>query len=180
MDIQGSGKTPEDYNVAKKEPEQYKYDPSISMPDDKVSSLSQALGLKIRTVVIDAGHGGHDPGAIGPSGLKEKDVNLKIARALKEKLDQEGRKFGITNVYLTRSDDRFIPLEERTGIAKKMGADLFISIHCNAAKSREAYGIETYILSFTNDQRSLAVAARENASSNMSRSQMSSFSSSIS
>lgn len=174
MDIQGSGKTPEDYNVARKEPEQYKYDPSISMPEDKVSSLSQALGLKIRTVVIDAGHGGHDPGAIGPSGLKEKDVNLKIARALKEKLDQEGRKFGITNVYLTRSDDRFIPLEERTGIAKKMGADLFISIHCNAAKSRDAYGIETYILSFTNDQRSLAVAARENASSNMSRSQMSS------
>ena len=172
MDIKGSGKTPEYYNIARNEPEQYKYDPSLSQ--DKVSSLSQALGLKIRTVVIDAGHGGHDPGAIGPSGLKEKDVNLKIAKALKEKLDKEGRKFGITNVYLTRSDDRFIPLEERTGIAKKMNADLFISIHCNAARSSEAYGIETYILSFTNDQKSLAVAARENASSNMSRSQMSS------
>jgi len=169
MDIKGSGKTSEDYNIAKNEP---KYE--TPLPQDKVSSLSQALGLKIRTVVIDAGHGGHDPGAIGPSGLKEKDVNLRIAKALKEKLDKEGSKFGITNVYLTRSDDRFIPLEERTGIARKKGADLFISIHCNAARSSEAYGIETFILSFTNDQKSLAVAARENASSNMSRSQMSS------
>ncbi len=70
MDIKGSGKTPEDYNIAKNEP---KYE--TPLPQDKVSSLSQALGLKIRTVVIDAGHGGHDPGAIGPSGLKEKDVN---------------------------------------------------------------------------------------------------------
>ena len=111
------------------------------------------MGLKIRTIVIDAGHGGHDPGAIGPSGLKEKDVTLKIAKALKKKLDKDGRKYGITNVYLTRSDDRFIPLEERTGIAKKLGADLFTSIHCNAARDKQAYGTETYYLSLTKDQR---------------------------
>lgn len=171
MDIQGNPKAHEDYNVTKQDTEDYKYESKL--PDDQVSSLSEALGLKIRTIVIDAGHGGHDPGAIGPSGLKEKQVTLNIAKALKEKLDKEGRKYGITNVYLTRSDDRFIPLEERTGIAKKMGADLFISIHCNAARDKQAYGTETYFLSLTKDQRSLAVAARENATTSISRGEMS-------
>ena len=171
MDIQGNPEAHEDYNVAKRDTEDYKYE--TKLPDDQVSSLSEALGLKIRTIVIDAGHGGHDPGAIGPSGLKEKQVTLNIAKALKEKLDREGRKYGITNVYLTRSDDRFIPLEERTGIAKKMGADLFISIHCNAARDKQAYGTETFFLSLTKDQRSLAVAARENATTSISRGEMS-------
>ncbi len=166
MDIEGTGKSSGYY--AKQD--DYKYKSGI--PEDNVSSLSEALGLKIKTVVIDAGHGGHDPGAIGPTGLKEKDVNLRIAKALKEKLDKDGGKFGITNVYLTRSTDKFIPLEERTAIAKKQGADLFISIHCNAARSKQAYGIETYILSLTNDKNSLAVAARENASTSISRSEM--------
>ncbi len=128
-----------------------------------VSGLRQALGLKIKTVVIDPGHGGHDPGAIGPTGLKEKNVNLQIAKALKTKLERDGKKFGIERVYLTRSSDIFIPLEERTAIAKKQYADLFISIHCNAAKNKRTTGIETYILSFTNDKHSLSVAARENA-----------------
>jgi N-acetylmuramoyl-L-alanine amidase len=170
MDIQGNPKADEYYAV-KKDTEDYKYE--ASLPEDQVSSLSEALGLKIRTVVIDAGHGGHDPGAIGPSGLKEKQVTLNIAKALKEKLDKDGKKYGITNVYLTRSDDRFIPLEERTGIAKKHGADLFISIHCNAARDKQAYGTETYYLSLTKDQRSLAVAARENATTSISRGEMS-------
>ena len=170
MDIQGNPKADEYYAV-KKDTEDYKYE--ASLPEDQVSSLSEALGLKIRTVVIDAGHGGHDPGAIGPSGLKEKQVTLNIAKALKEKLDKDGKKYGITNVYLTRSDDRFIPLEERTGIAKKYGADLFISIHCNAARDKQAYGTETYYLSLTKDQRSLAVAARENATTSISRGEMS-------
>ena len=169
MDIEGSGKKSDGY-YAKEDTGTYDY--KSGLPEDSVSSLSEALGLKIRTVVIDAGHGGHDPGAIGPSGLKEKDVNLRIAKALKKKLDTEGKKFGITNVYLTRSTDKFIPLEERTGIAKKLGADLFISIHCNAARNKQAYGIETYILSVTNDRSSLAVAARENATTSISRSDM--------
>lgn len=122
--------------------------------------IMEVLGLKIKTVVIDAGHGGNDPGAIGPSGVKEKDVNLKIALALKKKLQANKR---IERVILTRSTDRFIRLEERTAIAQKNRADLFISIHCNSSKNRKAYGIETYILSFTENPESLAVAARENA-----------------
>jgi len=170
MDIEGSGKKSGGYYATGNNTDRYGY--KSGLPEDRVSSLSEALGLKIRTVVIDAGHGGHDPGAIGPSGLKEKEVNLRIAKALKKKLDTEGKQFGITKVYLTRSTDKFIPLEERTGIAKKLGADLFISIHCNAARNRQAYGIETYILSLTNDQRSLAVAARENATTSISRSDM--------
>lgn len=170
MDIEGSGKKSGGYYAGNKDTETYEY--KSGMPEDNVASLSEALGLKIKTVVIDAGHGGHDPGAIGPTGLKEKDVNLRIAKALKEKLDKDGKKFGIEKVYLTRSTDKFIPLEERTAIAKKQGADLFISIHCNAARNKQAYGIETYILSLTNDKASLAVAARENASTTISRSEM--------
>lgn len=126
-------------------------------------SLRDALGLKVKSVVIDPGHGGHDPGAIGPSGLKEKDVNLKIAKALKAKLEREGKKYGITHVSLTRNRDKFIKLEDRTTIAKKRKADLFISIHCNAARNKNVYGIETYILSLTQDKNALEVAARENA-----------------
>jgi len=170
MDIEGSGKKSGGYYAKEDDVDEYEYKSGI--PEDSVSSLSEALGLKIRTVVIDAGHGGHDPGAIGPTGLKEKDVNLRIAKALKKKLDANGKKFGIQNVYLTRSTDTFIPLVERTGIAKKQGADLFISIHCNAARSSQAYGIETFYLSITNDKAALAVAARENASTSISRSEM--------
>lgn len=170
MDIEGSGKKSGGYYAKDDNSNDYEYKAGI--PEDNVSSLSEALGLKIKTVVIDAGHGGHDPGAIGPTGLKEKDVNLRIAKALKQKLDKDGGKFGITKVYLTRSTDKFIPLEERTAIAKKQGADLFISIHCNAARNKQAYGIETYYLSLTNDKAALAVAARENASTSISRSEM--------
>ncbi|MGI9553955.1 MAG: N-acetylmuramoyl-L-alanine amidase [Thermodesulfobacteriota bacterium] len=160
MDIQGDGT-----KTAKSSKKKYKprYKPKSSPSTEQVDSLRQALGLKIRTVVIDPGHGGHDPGAIGPNGVKEKDINLKIAKELKKILDKKGKEIGIDKVYLTRSTDRFIPLEERTAIAKKQNADLFISIHCNASKNRKATGSETYILSFTKNKRSLEVAARENA-----------------
>jgi N-acetylmuramoyl-L-alanine amidase len=144
--------------------------PRIDYSD--VSSLRGALGLKVRTIVIDPGHGGHDSGAVGPSGLKEKDVNLAIAKELKRKIEQDGKNFGVTRVVLTRSDDRFIPLEERTGIARREKADLFVSIHCNAAKNNHAYGIETYILSFTKDPEALAVAARENSTTRKSLSDL--------
>ena len=140
-----------------------KYKPKSSLSTKQVDSLRQALGLKIKTVVIDPGHGGHDPGAIGPNGVKEKDINLKIAKELKKILDNKGKEIGVEKVYLTRSTDRFIPLEERTAIAKKYNADLFISLHCNASTNRRAAGSETYILSFTKNKRSLEVAARENA-----------------
>ena len=166
MDIEGKGSKPntlfakdKKYNKKPKST----YNPKSGPSQGEVDSLRQALGLKIRTVVIDPGHGGHDPGAIGPKGLKEKDINLKIAKELKKIIERDGKSIGIENVYLTRSTDRFIPLEERTAIAKKRNADLFISIHCNASKNRKAMGSESYILSFTNDKRSLEVAARENA-----------------
>ncbi len=166
MDIEGKGSKPntlfaKDKKTYKKQKNTYK--PKSSPSTGDVDSLRQALGLKIRTVVIDPGHGGHDPGAVGPKGVKEKDINLKIAKELKKILDKDGKSIGIDNVYLTRSTDRFIPLEERTAIAKKLDADLFISIHCNASKNRKAVGSESYILSFTNNQGSLEVAARENA-----------------
>jgi N-acetylmuramoyl-L-alanine amidase len=112
----------------------------------------------LRRIVIDPGHGGKDPGAIGPSGLKEKDVtlamSLKIAERLRETLGCE--------VILTRDRDVYLPLEERTAIANKVGADLFISVHANAAPNRQAFGIETYYLNFSKNDKAAAVAAREN------------------
>jgi N-acetylmuramoyl-L-alanine amidase len=110
-------------------------------------------------VVIDAGHGGKDPGAIGPSGLLEKDVVLDIARRLRDLMQRDSR----WRVTLTRETDVFIPLEERTAIANAQGADLFVSIHANAAERPEAHGIETYFLDFGSDEQSMRVAARENA-----------------
>ena len=110
-------------------------------------------------VVIDAGHGGKDPGAIGPSGLMEKDVVVDIARRLRELMQQELQ----WRVTLTRDTDIFIPLEERTATANAKGADLFVSIHANSAERPEAHGIETYFLDFTSDEQSIRVAARENA-----------------
>ncbi len=164
MDIKGKGAQPEKI-FAKDAPSYDKKGPSLEsrIPEGEIASLKQALGLKVKTIVIDPGHGGHDPGAVGPSGLREKDVNLKIAKRLRERLIEEGKSFGIENVYLTRSTDRFIPLEERTAIARKRKADIFISIHCNGARRKKAHGIETYILGFTDDQTSLQLAARENA-----------------
>jgi N-acetylmuramoyl-L-alanine amidase len=122
-------------------------------------SLARQLGLHARRIVIDAGHGGHDPGTIGRGGLQEKelvlDVALRLARMVKEELGAE--------VLLTRSSDVFIPLEERTAIANTKRADLFLSIHANASRNRKARGIETYFLSFAKNAHAEEVAARENA-----------------
>jgi N-acetylmuramoyl-L-alanine amidase len=110
-------------------------------------------------VVIDAGHGGKDPGAIGPSGLMEKDVVLDIAKRLRDLMQQEAQ----WRVTLTRDTDVFIPLEERTAIANAKAANLFVSIHANAAERPDAQGIETYFLDLATDEQSMRVAARENA-----------------
>lgn len=115
-------------------------------------------GMQPLTVVIDPGHGGKDPGAIGPTGLKEKDVVLKVAKILREKVE---KRLG-WRVILTRENDDFLPLEKRTEIANKVGGDLFISIHCNASYNRVQKGVETYFLSFTTDREALRLAAREN------------------
>ena len=122
-------------------------------------SLAQQLGLHINRVVIDPGHGGKDPGAIGVGGLREKDVVLKVAKRLARKLE---RRLGC-EVVLTRKRDVFIPLEERTAIANMKEGDLFISIHANAAPSAKARGIETYYLDFAKTSAERMIAAKENA-----------------
>jgi N-acetylmuramoyl-L-alanine amidase len=127
-------------------------------------TLTRALGLKIRRIVIDPGHGGHDTGTIGPAGIEEKDVVLDVALRLRRMIL---RKLGC-QVVMTRSADTFIPLEERAAVANEDGADLFISIHANASRDPSARGIETYYLNFTTDPEALAVAARENATSEQS------------
>jgi len=116
---------------------------------------------KIRRVVIDPGHGGHDPGAVGPNGIQEKDVVLAIGLRLRELFKEE---LGL-DVVMTRSTDVFIPLEERTAIANKVGADLFLSVHANAAPNRLAAGIETYYLNLAKTDKVAQLAAKENGTS---------------
>ena len=126
-------------------------------------SLARQLGLSVQRIVIDAGHGGHDPGAQG-NDIVEKDLVLDIALRLQQLFqDQPG-----FEVVLTRSTDEFIPLEERTAIANRAGADLFLSIHANASKSADVRGLETYFLNFATNRDAEAVAARENAASSKS------------
>jgi len=122
-------------------------------------SLARQLGLGARKIVIDAGHGGHDPGTLGRAGLQEKDlvldVALRLQRLVREELGAE--------VVMTRSTDVFVPLEERTAVANAQGADLFLSIHANSSRNAGVRGIETYFLNFAQDPHAEAVAARENA-----------------
>lgn len=118
----------------------------------------------IRKIVIDPGHGGKDPGATGIRGVVEKEIVLRVAKKLADRLKKE---LGI-EVILTRHDDTFIPLEDRTAIANAQGADLFISLHTNASPNPEAKGLETYYLDNTNDEGSIRLAARENATSRKS------------
>jgi len=127
-------------------------------------SLIRALGLKIGRIVVDAGHGGHDTGTIGPSGLLEKDLVLDVALRLGKLLES---RLGADVVY-TRDDDTFIPLETRTAIANREQADLFISVHANSSRDAAARGVETYYLNFTSSADALEVAARENAVSDKS------------
>lgn len=127
-------------------------------------SLIRALGLKIGRIVVDAGHGGHDTGTIGPNGLLEKDLVLDVALRLGKLLQN---RMGADVVY-TRDDDTFIPLETRTAIANQEQADLFISVHANSSRDASARGVETYYLNFTTSADALEVAARENAVSDQS------------
>jgi N-acetylmuramoyl-L-alanine amidase len=139
-----------------------------TVPEKPPFSLPQVLGLKIKKVVIDPGHGGKDPGAIGYKGLKEKDVNLRLAYLLKKKIETElGAK-----VILTRYTDKYLSLEERVDLANRHRTDLFISLHCNACPSHSLHGTETYFLGLTDDEYALAVAARENASLNRTRGEL--------
>jgi N-acetylmuramoyl-L-alanine amidase len=132
---------------------------SVHVKDDTLT-LTRTLGLKVGRVVIDPGHGGKDTGTIGPTGLREKDLVLDVALKLKKLLQDRLE----TEVVLTREDDKFVPLEERTAIANQVGADLFVSIHANSARNRRASGIETYVLDFAQSPEEREVASRENAS----------------
>jgi N-acetylmuramoyl-L-alanine amidase len=106
--------------------------------------------------MIDAGHGGKDPGAVA-NGLYEKDINLRMAKILGRELQKQGFK-----VHYTRTNDTFIPLEERTARANAKNADLFISVHCNAHKKESVKGFEVYYLNLATDAQAVRVAAREN------------------
>lgn len=138
---------------------------SVSVPIGRprpadIPKIEGPADARLPLVVIDAGHGGHDPGAISPhNGAREKDVTLALARALREELLATGR----IRVALTRSDDRFLVLEERYGIARRLGADLFISLHADAAATPDARGASIYTLSeVASDQEAARLAAREN------------------
>ncbi|MGH9716965.1 MAG: N-acetylmuramoyl-L-alanine amidase [Candidatus Acidiferrales bacterium] len=137
--------------------------PAVPLPTrDGSRSLARVLDLKVRRIVIDPGHGGRDTGTIGPHGLEEKDVCLDVALRLGRLIEQ--RLPGAQVIY-TRKTDVFIPLEERTAIANRAHADLFISIHANSSPDPEVRGVETYYLNFATSPEAMAVAARENATS---------------
>lgn len=128
---------------------------------DRLPTLAEQFGLGVKNIVIDPGHGGKDPGALGNNGLKEKDIVLKVAKKVADIL----RKETAFNVILTRDRDVFLPLEERTAIANTRDADLFLSIHANSAENRSASGVETYYLSLATSREEMQAAALENAAS---------------
>jgi N-acetylmuramoyl-L-alanine amidase len=134
------------------------YGPPVRRAPEAGRDARMPLDVRgVRTVVLDPGHGGKDPGAIGVSGIREKDVTLDLARRLRPRLEARG-----FQVVLTRNSDRFLSLEERTALAAGSGGDLFVSLHANAARRRSARGIETYYLDTANHRQSVRVAAREN------------------
>ncbi|MBN2809154.1 MAG: N-acetylmuramoyl-L-alanine amidase [Deltaproteobacteria bacterium] len=137
--------------------------PPVSLKDEKTAlpSLAQQLGLGVGTIVLDAGHGGKDPGAISAVGAQEKDIVLDITKRLKALLQSRLN----CQVVTTRESDRFIPLEERTVVANTRKADLFISIHANACRNRRVNGVETYFLNLSTDEEAMELAALENATS---------------
>jgi N-acetylmuramoyl-L-alanine amidase len=135
----------------------------VKPPDPLPSGYSMArqLGLGVRTIVLDPGHGGSDPGCIGKSGLEEKVITLDVSMALKKMLFE---KAGL-NVILARESDIMVPLESRPVIANQKRADLFVSIHVNAHRDRKREGVETFFLNFSPDPAVVELAARENATS---------------
>jgi N-acetylmuramoyl-L-alanine amidase len=135
-------------------------DESLNWPDRPGGAREGRLSPEarlVRTVVVDPGHGGADPGAIGVGGLREKDVTLRLAKALTKKLRAMGFR-----VVTTRESDRTVSLEERTAIAEAARGDVFISLHANAARRRSVQGIETYYPDQNHERHSLRVAMREN------------------
>jgi len=135
--------------------------PKAPVPSSSGYSLVRQLGLGVKRIVLDPGHGGSDPGCISPTGLKEKDLALDLAKRLKVLLETQGK----FEVMLTRDGDVALPLEKRTSFANQKGADLFISIHLNASPRKNRTGVETFYLNFSPDPAVNELAAKENASS---------------
>jgi N-acetylmuramoyl-L-alanine amidase len=136
-------------------------EPRPARVEEKAPSPSRRVIGKVRRIVVDPGHGGHDPGAVGGGGSREKDIVLQIALKLARKLRED---LGL-DVVLTRSTDVFLELKERTAIANKVGADLFVSVHANAALNRGSSGIETYYLNLAKTEKVAQLAAKENGTS---------------
>ncbi|UCH00756.1 MAG: N-acetylmuramoyl-L-alanine amidase [Deltaproteobacteria bacterium] len=159
VDVQGKDRRlePRKEVVAKRPPKRKE----IKKDKQKGISLAKQLGLGVKRIIIDPGHGGRDPGAIGRDGLKEKDVMLKLANFVAEKVRRELK----CQAILTRASDIFLPLEKRTAIANINKADLFISLHLNAHNYRKVQGVETYFLNIALDEDAMNLAARENATS---------------
>jgi N-acetylmuramoyl-L-alanine amidase len=137
--------------------------PEIRLPShgtDAGVTLAEQLGLKVRRVVLDPGHGGHDSGAVGKKGTTEKEVALQLSKKVSELLKAEG-----LEVILTREEDQFVRLEDRAKAANEARGDLFISLHCNSTAKSSVRGIETYTLNTSSNRYSIRLAARENASS---------------
>jgi N-acetylmuramoyl-L-alanine amidase len=128
----------------------------------------------VSRIVLDPGHGGWDRGAHGPRGIEEKEVALDIAHRVAPVLEAQG-----VEVVLTREDDRYITLEERTGRANAFGADLFVSVHCNASEGRGRRGVEAYVLDTSRDEIAARVAERENATTHAPTSELASILSSM-
>jgi N-acetylmuramoyl-L-alanine amidase len=141
--------------------------PQPAEPTTQGYSMARQLGLGIRTVVIDAGHGGADPGAIGYKGLLEKDVVLDVSKELQALLTAKG-----LNVIMARESDIYLPLENRPVIANQKSADIFISIHANANRKKSRRGVMTFFLNFSPDEQVVEIAARENATSTRTMGQM--------
>ncbi len=133
-------------------------EPTTAEPTDSGYSLARQLGLRVRKIVVDPGHGGKDPGTHSGR-LREKDIVLDLSRQVRDRLEDMG-----FEVVMTRDRDVFIPLEQRAFLANNAGADLFVSIHVNAARSRRARGLETFYLNLATSEDAAEVAARENAS----------------
>ena len=160
VDVQGNNTSAA--GVAKVAPKR-PVEKGIKKPEkpDEAVSLARQLGLSVKRIVIDPGHGGKDPGCYISGEIKEKDIVLEMAKKLKTRLE---KRLGC-EVLLTRTTDIFIPLDERTAFANIKKADLFISLHVNAHKENSVYGIETYFLNMATDKQAVLVAARENATS---------------
>lgn len=125
----------------------------------KIDLKSEKEKWEFKTIVIDAGHGGKDPGAVGYRGTKEKDIALDVAKRLEKKLTKNMD----IKVVMTRDEDVFLRLSERTKIANENNGSLFISIHTNAAEDRRASGFETFLIGLNKNEYAAKVAARENA-----------------